>query len=135
MSVENVLKSIIDPETNYSITELGFIKKIEKEHIVLSPPTYWCPPMFLYMIMEEIKVKLPNITIEVSDHHDAKRLTECINSRKSFSECYSSEVSGNEYNEIKEKFITKRMKKDRLTNLSFNINGEMCKLLSEARRK
>lgn len=148
MIVEDLLKEIIDPETNYSIFELGFLKKVEVKDeeatVVLSPPTFWCPPAILYIILEELRQKLltngyrPKIVLE--GHHDADRITRCINDKISFQECYSSESLGTYYEELKRRLFEKQEKKlkdsreARMVNLSLNVNGELCKLLGEVRQ-
>ncbi|TRM75703.1 DUF59 domain-containing protein [Sulfolobus sp. A20-N-F6] len=136
-----MIKEVIDPETNNSIIDLKFLKgynidKNGKLTITISPPTFFWPPIFLYMIMEDIKRKLPNVIINVIDHHDAKRLSECINRGLTFKECYQDEAIGNHYEEVRNKFmVEKRGKEDRLTKLSLSINGEFCKLIAEAKEK
>ncbi len=141
MNIEETLKDVLDPETNNSIIDLKFLKgysidKNGKLTITLSPPTFFCPPIFLYMIMEDIKRKLPNVLINVIDHHDAKRLSDCINKGLTFKECYQGEAIGSYYEEVRNKFmIEKRVKGDRLTKLSLSINGEFCKIVAEAKEK
>ncbi|QGA69102.1 metal-sulfur cluster assembly factor [Sulfolobus sp. E11-6] len=139
-----MLEDVIDPETNYSIIEMGFIRKIEeieegKIKITLSPPTFWCPPLFLYMILADVRQRLSdrynNVIIQVVDHHDAEKLTSCINSGKRFEECYKDEVEGNSYMKIRERFRMKRERGDKLSSLALSINGEFCKLIYEAKRK
>ncbi|AAK41858.1 metal-sulfur cluster assembly factor [Saccharolobus solfataricus] len=138
-----MLEDVIDPETNYSIVKMGFIRNIEIEEgkikVTLSPPTFWCPPLFLYMILEDVKRKLSEsyngVLIQVVDHHDAEKLTSCINNGKSFEECYKNEVEGNSYEAIRERFRVKRERDDRLSKLTLSINGEFCRLIYEAKRK
>ncbi|MEM1627539.1 MAG: iron-sulfur cluster assembly protein [Sulfolobaceae archaeon] len=137
-SIMKVLEEIIDPEANHSIVELGLVEEIREEankvRIVISPPTYWCSPLILYLIMEEIKERISNSIIEVRNHHDAEKLTRCINGSKSFEECYSEEVEGGNYTLTKKLLLDRSVKKDRLTRLSLGVTGELCRLLSMVRR-
>lgn len=137
LNIEEMLREVIDPETNYSIIDLKFLRgysenKEGKVKITLSPPTFFCPPLFLYVILEEVKEKIPNSTINLVNHHDAERLTECINKGLKFHECYSGEASS-EYEDVKKRFTFKRKGKGSLTQLSLNVNGEFCKLVAEAK--
>ncbi|MBB5253730.1 iron-sulfur cluster assembly protein [Sulfurisphaera ohwakuensis] len=148
--MSEILKSVIDPETLSSIVELGFVKQIEegenKIRVVLSPPTFWCPPTFLYMILEDLREKLKRkyetIDIEITAHHDSEKLTKCINKGLKFDECYGDEAMKGLYDDLKKKFyqrlekgINPKNKSDKLVRLSLGITGEMCKLLAEERMK
>ncbi|BCS93676.1 iron-sulfur cluster assembly protein [Metallosphaera javensis (ex Sakai et al. 2022)] len=146
MDPKELLDNVIDPETSFSISKLGFVKEISINQynnsirIVLSPPTFFCPPLFLYMILEDVKRTLRSqyteVIIEVMDHHDSKKLTDCINKGIGFDECYKSEVERENYGAIKRIFNEKRekAKSNQLTRLSLDLNGEFCKLISEAKR-
>ncbi|AHC52143.1 metal-sulfur cluster biosynthetic enzyme [Sulfolobus acidocaldarius SUSAZ] len=106
-------------------------------HLIISPPTFWCPPLFLYIMLEEIRNRLPDAIIEVRDHHDSKKLSECINNGLKFHECYSNEsLNGDEYDKVKRSFEEKRSNKyGKLVQLSLNMNGELCKLIAEAKER
>ncbi|BFI75686.1 iron-sulfur cluster assembly protein [Sulfurisphaera ohwakuensis] len=148
--MSEILKNVIDPETLSSIVDLGFVKQIEEGEnrirVILSPPTFWCPPTFLYMILEDLREKLKSkyeiINIEVVDHHDSEKLTKCINKGLRFDECYKDEAMKGLYDDLKKRFyqrfergMSPKNRSDRLVRLSLGITGEMCKLLAEERMK
>jgi len=150
MSLEELLNSVIDPETSNSIVELGFIRKVEevgkKVMITLSPPTFWCSPTFLYMILEDLRGKLlsryEEVRIEIVGHHDSERLTRCINLGLKFEECYKDQGVNGHYEDLKSYFyerlnrgIRPKRRLDYTTSLSLTLNGELCKLLSIERIK
>lgn len=145
-----ILRDIIDPETLSSIVDLGFIREFEEKDnnikIVISPPTFWCPPTFLYMILEDMRVKLKSkygkVSIVITGHHDSEKLTQCINNELKFEECYKDETMKGFYEELKKRFYERlergmnpRNRSDKLTRLSLSITGEMCKLLAEERMR
>lgn len=148
MEIQELLKEILDPETNHSIFDMGFLKKIEikgkEASLVISPPTFWCPPTILYIILEDLRKKLImngyEFRIILEDHHDAEKITNCINQGLSFQECYNSEALGVNYEQLRKRLEEKQERKlgrgpnARLVNLSLNINGELCILLGEARQ-
>ncbi|HWQ17821.1 MAG TPA: iron-sulfur cluster assembly protein [Sulfolobales archaeon] len=148
--MREILESVIDPETLSSIVDLGFIRKFEERgdsvSITLSPPTFWCPPVFLYMILEDLREKLmqkySSVNIEIVGHHDSERLTRCINNGLRFDECYHGESIGGQYVFLKKRFYESLEKgvrgdgrENRLVRLSLSLTGEMCKLLAEERRR
>lgn len=150
MNLEELLNSVLDPETSSSVVELGFIRKVEeagkKITITLSPPTFWCSPTFLYMILEDLRGKLlskyEEVRIEIVGHHDSERLTKCINLGLKFEECYKDEGVNGNYEDLKSYFYEKlnrgirpKRRLDYTTSLSLNLNGELCKLLSIERIK
>lgn len=146
--LESVLREVLDPETSYSMLEMGFLKRVEVKDdqatIVVSPPTYWCPPALLYMMLEDLRGKLCvkgyKAKIVVEDHHDAEKITGAINSGLSFEECYGAEALGTHYAELKKKLLDKQEKRlrggreNRHVALSLSVNGELCMLVGEARR-
>jgi metal-sulfur cluster biosynthetic enzyme len=142
--IEKIIRSVIDPETLNSIYDLGFIREVKEENnkvmITLTPPTFWCPPTFLYMILEDLRDKLrrnySEVYIEIIGHHDGERLSKCINNGLKFEECYRGEIIKGEYEELKRRFKERfeRGKSNYLVKLSLEVTGEICKLLAEERR-
>jgi metal-sulfur cluster biosynthetic enzyme len=104
-SVLQALSTVTDPELDEPITDLKFVKELSvsvdgRVSLDLVTSTFWCSPNFVYMMLEEARdvvSKLAGITavrVHLEGHHDATRINEAINSRKSFSECYGAEANG-----------------------------------------
>src|SRR5256712_5016742 len=105
-SVLRALSTVTDPELDEPITDLGFVKELSvsdegRVSLDLVTSTFWCSPNFVYMMLEEARdvvAKLDGITevrVHLEGHHDSERINGGINARKSFSECYPTEASGN----------------------------------------
>ena len=105
-SVLRALSTVTDPELDEPITDLGFVKELSVSNdgrvsLDLVTSTFWCSPNFVYMMLEEARdvvAKLDGITevrVHLEGHHDSERINGGINARKSFSECYPTEASGN----------------------------------------
>src|SRR5213593_4879185 len=105
-SVLQALSTVTDPELDEPITDLGFVKELSVSNdgrvsLDLVTSTFWCSPNFVYMMLEEARdvvAKLDGITevrVHLEGHHDSERINGGINARKSFSECYPTEASGN----------------------------------------
>ena len=103
--VLRALSTVTDPELDEAITDLGFVKDLSvsgdgKVSLDLVTSTFWCSPNFVYMMLEEARDVVSNIRgvsevrVRLEGHHDAERINEGINARKSFSECYPSEANG-----------------------------------------
>lgn len=96
------LSSVMDPELDEPITELGFVKNVSVEDgtvsVDLVMSTFWCSPNFVYMMLEDVRDTLSRLSgiqrvrITLEGHHDAPRINEAINAGRSFLECYGSEA-------------------------------------------
>src|ERR1700704_1245284 len=105
-NVLRALSTVVDPELDEPITELGFVKNLSvsedgRVSVDLVTSTFWCSPNFVYMMLEEARdvvSKIDGITavrVHLEGHHDSERINGGINERKSFSECYPTEAGGN----------------------------------------
>ncbi len=102
--VFRTLATVTDPELDQPITDLGFVKGIAIKDSTISvdivTSTFWCPPNFVYMMLEDARAALSRLAgvrkvrVNLEGHHDAARINEAINSGKSFSQCYGSEANG-----------------------------------------
>ena len=102
--VEKALSRVRDPELDMPITELGMVKDVALEkgflRVTILMPTYWCSPNFTYIILEDARRELdrelrplgvkPLVVLE--GHHDAEKITRCVNEGLRFEECYQGEA-------------------------------------------
>ncbi|KGJ71843.1 metal-sulfur cluster biosynthetic enzyme [Cryobacterium roopkundense] len=75
------LDSVIDPELDEPITDLGFVRSVtltgSSVEVHLRLPTSFCAPNFAYLMASDAKdalTALPNVgvvTVELDDHHDS----------------------------------------------------------------
>ena len=113
------LSSVMDPEMDEPITELGFVKNVSVEDgtvsvdVVMS--TFWCSPNFVYMMLEDARdaiSRVPGVRrarVHLAGHHDAPKINEAINLGKSFSECYGPEAEG-DIAELNKRFREKALR-------------------------
>lgn len=84
--VRKALDTVIDPELDEPITDLGFVRSVEAEErsgglaleVHLRLPTSFCSPNFAYLMASDSKdalVRLPGVShvvVELDDHHDSE---------------------------------------------------------------
>ena len=81
-SAYTALSSVLDPELDEPITDLGFVRSLVvspngniKVHLRL--PTSFCSPNFAYLMASDAKDVLKqldwtrNVVVELDDHHDS----------------------------------------------------------------
>lgn len=111
------IRKVYDPETDVSIVDMGFIKDFKvngsEVEVTLFPPTFWCSPPFMYIIMRDVKEKLRekygSVKVKIIGHHDSERLNSCIQRDLTFEECYPHEAMGYFY-DLYKTFLIKRIK-------------------------
>lgn len=118
-SVLKALSPVTDPELDEPITDLGFVKNVSVEDGIVSvditTSTFWCSPNFVYMMLEDARdaiSRVPGVRtvrVHLEGHHDAAKINEAINLRKSFSECYGPEAEG-DIAELNKKFREKALR-------------------------
>lgn len=113
------LSSVMDPELDEPITELGFVKNVSVEDgtvsVDLVMSTFWCSPNFVYMMLQDARdaiSRVPGVRtvrVHLEGHHDAAKINEAINLGKSFSECYGPEAEG-DIAELNKRFREKALR-------------------------
>ncbi len=113
------LSSVTDPELDEPITDLGFVKNVSVEDgsisVDIATSTFWCSPNFVYMMLEDARdaiSRVPGVRtvrVHLEGHHDAAKINEAINLRKSFSECYGPEAEG-DIAELNKRFREKALR-------------------------
>ena len=103
--VLRALSRVHDPELDTPITELGIVDKIVVSddgsvEVAIVMPTYWCSPNFTYIILEDVKLALSRlkgvsrVRVVLKGHHEAERISRCINEGLKFDECFPDEAKG-----------------------------------------
>lgn len=96
------LDSVIDPELDEAITDLGFVRSCEVHdghaEVRLRLPTAFCAPNFAYMMAADAYDATRNVRgvnsvdLQLEDHHDSPQINAGIAERSSFSDTYSAET-------------------------------------------
>lgn len=110
------LGSVIDPELDEPITDLGFVRacKVDDGHaeVRLRLPTPFCAPNFAYMMASDAYDAALNVAgvnsvdLQLEDHHDSAEINAGIADQSSFSNTYSAETD-NELDELRMTFRRK----------------------------
>jgi metal-sulfur cluster biosynthetic enzyme len=78
--VRTALGSVVDPELDEPITDLGFVRSVAvtgtRIEVHLRLPTSFCSPNFAYLMASDAKDALaglaPDVVVELDDHHDSE---------------------------------------------------------------
>ena len=99
------LNTVLDPELDESVLELGFVEAIDAEDgrltIQLRLPTYWCAANFSYLMASDVRRELlsvegvQEVTVRLRDHFAAEVIEASVNSGKSFVEAFPDEALDN----------------------------------------
>ncbi|QTE29400.1 iron-sulfur cluster assembly protein [Pengzhenrongella sicca] len=114
--VDAALSTVIDPELDEPITDLGFVT----ERVVtggdvlvrLRLPTAFCSPSFAYLMAsdaEDAIARLPGVAsvrVLLDDHHDSDRINAGVAARNGFVAAYPREAAG-ELDELRKVFQVK----------------------------
>ncbi|TLF28104.1 iron-sulfur cluster assembly protein [Microbacterium sp. 5K110] len=80
--VRDALGTVVDPELDEAITDLGFVRSVriddDRVEVHLRLPTSFCAPNFAYLMASDAKdalTALPyagHVVVEIDDHHDSE---------------------------------------------------------------
>lgn len=97
-NVEMALRTVIDPELDRSVQELGFARAVVAPEgnvtIELRLPTYWCAPNFVFMMAQDARdavAAVPgvrSVRIELPDHFATEEITDGVARRRPFDEAF-----------------------------------------------
>jgi metal-sulfur cluster biosynthetic enzyme len=98
------LATVLDPELDQSIVELGFVQelRVHAKHaqVTLQLPTSWCAMNFAFLMAEDMrKVLLATdgieyVTVRLGDHCAADEIEAAVNRGEPFSDAFSGEGAG-----------------------------------------
>jgi metal-sulfur cluster biosynthetic enzyme len=103
-AVDAALGTVIDPELDEPITDLGFVTErvvTGRDVLVrLRPPTAFCSPSFAYLMVSDAHDAVSaldwvrGVQIVLQDHHDADRINAGIAAGLGFTGTYPEEAAG-----------------------------------------
>ena len=102
--VAAALGTVIDPELDEPITDLGFVtdQRIDGREVAvrLRLPTAFCSPSFAYLMVSDAQDALSaidwvqDVTVTLEDHHDADRINRGVAAGLGFAGTYPGEAAG-----------------------------------------
>lgn len=111
------LGTVLDPEIDEPITDLGFVASCEVTgsgvvHVVLRLPTFFCAPNFTFLMVADAQDavrQVPGVTearVVVEGHHAAEEINRGLAAGAAFEDVFDGEVDGG-LEEIRRTFLTK----------------------------
>ena len=96
------LATVLDPELDQSIVELGFVRALrvhdQHAHVTLELPTSWCAMNFAFLMAEDVRKALlaldgiDHVTIRLGDHCAAQEIEAAVNESRPFSAAFPDEA-------------------------------------------
>lgn len=110
------LDSVLDPELDESILELGMVNSILVENaeltVELRLPTHWCAANFVYIMAFDTRRELlkidgiDQVTVRVPDHFTSNAIEEGVNAGRNFADAFPDEATEN-LDQIRDLFLRK----------------------------
>jgi metal-sulfur cluster biosynthetic enzyme len=126
------LESVIDPELDESVTELGFVTSVEVDaggqvRIDFRLPTYWCAANFAFLMADDMRIAvaaLPwvkKVTVGLGEHMYADEINRGVAAGQSFQATFGSEASG-ELEEVRRTFMVKAFQRRQEALLTYLLD-------------
>ncbi|MBS3979477.1 MAG: DUF59 domain-containing protein [Rhodobacteraceae bacterium] len=112
------LAAVTDPELDASITEMGFVERVQVSQsgqvdVDFRLPTYWCSPNFAFLMAEGIKraASAPDwvsgVRVLLMDHCFGDEVNDAINGARPFEEVFAELTAGADLTEVRKTFREK----------------------------
>jgi metal-sulfur cluster biosynthetic enzyme len=99
------LGSVVDPELDEPLTDLGFIERVHVSpdgavDIGLRLPTFWCSPSFAYLMAHDAREAamrvggVQSVRLELCDHGQSDEISDGVSGGRSFAEVFPDETDG-----------------------------------------
>jgi metal-sulfur cluster biosynthetic enzyme len=126
------LESVIDPELDESVTELGFVTGVGVDaggqvRIDFRLPTYWCAANFAFLMADDMRIAveaLPwvnKVTVGLGEHMYADEINRGVAAGLSFQATFGSEASG-ELEEVRRTFMVKAFQRRQEALLTYLLD-------------
>jgi metal-sulfur cluster biosynthetic enzyme len=126
------LQSVIDPELDESVTELGFVTTVEVDadgevRVGFRLPTYWCAANFAFLMADDMRLAvtaLPwvtKVTVGLGEHMYADEINRGIAAGLSFQDTFGDAAS-DELSEVRRTFLVKAFQRRQEAILSYLID-------------
>ena len=111
------LETVVDPELDESVTDMGFISNIDVDenncvHIGFRLPTYWCAANFAFMMADDMRTALralpwvQDTDIVLGEHMYADAINRGVKQGLSFQDTFGDEADG-DLDEVRRTFLVK----------------------------
>ncbi len=112
------LDAVTDPELDESITDMGFVERVEisddrRVKVEFRLPTYWCSPNFAFMMAFGIRhevLSLPWVVgaeVQLNDHCFGDRVNQGVNSGRAYADVFAEYCDGADLSEVVDTFRAK----------------------------
>jgi len=126
------LQSVIDPELDESVTELGFVTGVEVDaggrvRIDFRLPTYWCAANFAFLMADDMRIAVATlpwvtkVTVGLGEHMYADEINRGVAAGLSFQATFGDEASG-ELEEVRRTFMVKAFQRRQEALLTYLLN-------------
>ena len=126
------LQSVIDPELDESVTELGFVTGVEVDaggrvRVDFRLPTYWCAANFAFLMADDMRIAvaaLPwvtKVTVGLGEHMYADEINRGVAAGLSFQATFGDEASG-ELEEVRRTFMVKAFQRRQEALLTYLLD-------------
>jgi metal-sulfur cluster biosynthetic enzyme len=105
LQVENCLATVMDPELDESVTELGFVTDLEvaddgEVHIGFRLPTYWCAANFAFLMADDMRLAVQTlpwvskVRVQLHEHMYADAINNGVTAGNGFEAAFGSAAEG-----------------------------------------
>jgi len=126
------LESVIDPELDESVTELGFVTRVGVDdggqvQVDFRLPTYWCAANFAFLMADDMRIAvaaLPwvkKVTVGLGEHMYADEINRGVATGLSFQATFGSEASG-DLEEVRRTFMVKAFQRRQEALLTYLLD-------------
>jgi metal-sulfur cluster biosynthetic enzyme len=115
--VEAALRTVIDPELDRSLPELGFARAVVGSEgevtIELRLPTYWCAPNFVFLMAQDARDAVEavsgvrSVRLELPDHFATEEITDGLARGQSFDQTFPGLSDGSGLHQLRRMFWAK----------------------------
>ncbi len=119
MQVEACLATVMDPELDESVTELGFVTAVEfagesesEVRIAFKLPTYWCAANFAFLMADDMRravLTLPWVTdvqVQLHEHMYAEAINQGVATGAGFQAAFGEAAQGG-LEDLRQTFLVK----------------------------
>jgi metal-sulfur cluster biosynthetic enzyme len=126
------LQSVIDPELDESVTELGFVTGVEVDaggrvRVDFRLPTYWCAANFAFLMADDMRIAIAalpwvtKVTVGLGEHMYADEINRGVAAGLSFQATFGDEASG-ELEEVRRTFMVKAFQRRQEALLTYLLD-------------
>jgi metal-sulfur cluster biosynthetic enzyme len=116
-TVLDALRSVIDPELDESLVDLGFVDSVHIEggvvDVGLRLPTFWCAPNFAYLMANDARdavlrqAGVRQARIALKDHMYGDEIGDGVSAGRPFSQLFDGQTEGDDLEALRRLFYAK----------------------------